>query len=301
MAVYQTITLYTTNKVEDSNPQPFVYYLDYSYDQLLDVAITNLKLSKTKDYVILFRNATNVPRWMLRNETLRTLSAQAGNMIHILPADIQSHQQPDEHQSYEFQQNENGDQATLIGADGEVYRFKEDDGTVNEEDETVDFGGLDPNSRTPQPSANSQIEILLRSGRTPEREAEIHKMGAENGLPDEQFQWALCLKEGYGTSKDIDEAAKWMKLAAVAGNAKALCNFGMMLRDGTGVEKNIQQALVYFKRSADKGYPVGQYSYGALLMKGEGIERDPEQAFAYIQAAAEQGEEQAVEYMSHFA
>ena len=44
--LYQTVALYTTSKLNDPSPQPFNYYLDYTYSQLFDVAIQNVKLLK---------------------------------------------------------------------------------------------------------------------------------------------------------------------------------------------------------------------------------------------------------------
>lgn len=298
--VYQTVALYTTNKLNDPSPQPFNYYLDYTYDQLLDVAMTNLKLIKgSTTYVILYRASNTPPRWILKNETLRSLGATNGCMIHILPADIQQNQKNETKKVYNFEQNEKGNDATLHGKDGEIYKFKEDD-----QGETVQFGGKegeDVFGHAPQPSAKSQIDLILESKRSPEREAEIHKMGAERGLHDEMMQWAKCLMTGYGSTPiNLEEAAQWMKKASENGNPKALCNYGMMLMEGKGVPKDVAASLPYFKEAADKGYPLAQYSYGALLMKGECCERDPDQGFAYIEAAAEQGEPQAVKYMSHF-
>lgn len=294
--LYQTVALYTTSKLNDPSPQPFNYYLDYTYSQLLDVAIQNLKLLKGQvDYVILFRS-NSTQKWMLPTDTLRSLGAQNGNMIHVLPSEVQSRPQNNTKKAYEFE-NQSGDQATLHGKNGETYRFKEKKN--DEEEEAVEFGKA-VDDKTPQPTAKSQIDILLSSERSPERQAEIHKMGAERGLPDEQQQWAQCLMNGYGTKKDMKEAAKWMKIAASHGNPKANFNYGMMLLNGDGVDQDPESSLEYFKNAADKGHPTAQYTYGALLMKGEVCERDPEQGLAYIQAAEEQGEPQAVEYMSHF-
>lgn len=294
--LYQTVALYTTNKLNDPSPQPFNYYLDYTYAQLLDVAMTNLKLLKGPvDYVILFRSNT-ANKWMLPTETLRSLGAQNGNMIHILPADVQSRPQNNTKKSYEFE-NKTGTDATLHGKNGEEYVFKKKEN--DEEEEAIEFGKA-AEGGTPQPSAKSQIDILLAAGRTPEREAEIHKMGAERGLADEQQQWAQCLIKGYGTKKDMKEAAKWMKKTAEAGLTKAIFNYGMMLMNGDGIDQDPELAVEYFHKAADKGHPTAQYTYGALLMKGEVVERDPEQGLAYITAAEEQGEPQAVEYMSHF-
>ncbi|KAH0786415.1 sel1 repeat family protein [Histomonas meleagridis] len=301
---YQTVILYTTDKVQDPQPQHFTYYLDFTYEQLLDSACGNLKLPKNIDYQILYRNSQGQVNWLIKGQTLRDIGAVNGDMIHVLPSESQSRPQPNVKQVYEFQQNEDYDEATLIGENGEIYRFDAEPAEsarkkhFNDID-SVQFGH-ESSSDKPQPLAMSQIDILLSQPRDPKRVAAIHKQGAERGLVDEQFQWALCLQEGRGCNKDLAEAAKYYKLAAVAGNPKAMFNYGMMLREGEGVEQDMSQALTYFKRAADLGHPTAQYTYGAMLMKGEGCKRNPGKAREYIEAAAEQGEEQANEFLSHF-
>lgn len=299
---YQTVQLYTTDKVEDPNPQVFTYYLDYSYEQLLDVAVTNLKLPKSIDYQMLFRNASGQPSWIIKGQTLRQIGAVPGNMIHVLPSEVQTREQPTVKQVYEFQQNEDYSQATLVGNNGEIYRFDEEPPEARHQrgnEDSDQFGGAF-DGRDPGPLAMTQIDLLLSQKRDVKRIAAIHKQGAERGIAEEQFQWALCLRDGKGCDKDVNEAAKFFKLAAYAGNVKAQYNYGMMLRDGDGVEANLPQALVYLKRAADQGHPGAQYTLGAMLMKGEGIDRDPETARLYIEEAAAQGEEQALQFLGHF-
>lgn len=300
---YETVQLYTTDKVEDPNPQVFTYYLDYTYEQLLDVSVTNLKLPKSVDYQILFRDANGQPNWIIKGQTLRDIGARPGNMIHVLPSEVQTRAQPTEKQVYEFAQNEDYTQATLIGNGGEVYRFADETAEAKHgsdfRDTADEFGGA-YDGRDPGPLAMTQIDRILGQKRDATRDAAIHKRGAECGIVEEQFQWALCLRDGRGCDRDVAEAARFFKLAACAGSVKAQYNYGMMLRDGDGVEANVPQALVYLKRAADRGHPGAQYAYGAMLMNGEGTERDPETARMYIEEAAAQGEEQALQFLGHF-
>lgn len=303
--LYETIALYTTPLQEDPAPKPYTYYYDYSYAQLLDVALSYLNLPQGKEYGIVYRSSTGVPRWMQPDDTLRRLGARPGDLIHILPIPRETPVQELQGSGMrvEFTQHEHLG-AVFRDANGGTWAFAEEPEGANSDyrnDPNVDvFGGNLLNGRTPQPSAASQIDLLLARKPTDERVAEIHKQGAERGLPEEQFQWAVCLQHGRGCKRDLKEAAKWFKLAGTAGNPKAMFNYAICLRDGDGVEPNMEQSLVYFKRSADKGYPPAMYAYGAFLMKGEGIERRPEEGLMYIRSAAEAGEPQAVEYMSHF-
>lgn len=119
-------------------------------------------------------------------------------MIHIFPADIQSKPQSNTKKSYEFE-NKSGNDATFVGKDGEIYIYLKNR-------KTLTMKAVE--QRTPQPSAKSQIDILLSSERSPERQAEIHKMGAERGLPNEQLQWAQCPMNGFGTEKKYEGGRK---------------------------------------------------------------------------------------------
>ena len=50
-------------------------------------------------------------------------------------------------------------------------------------------------------------------------------------------------KDGKGVLKDEKKAAKWWKLAAVQGYAKAQYNLGNMYEDGKGVLKDKKKQL----------------------------------------------------------
>jgi hypothetical protein len=51
--------------------------------------------------------------------------------------------------------------------------------------------------------------------------ADLFRKAAEAGDPEGQFQYALCLRDGRGVSKDSAEAHKWLQKAATAGHLEA--------------------------------------------------------------------------------
>lgn len=51
--------------------------------------------------------------------------------------------------------------------------------------------------------------------------ADSFRKAAEGGDPEGQFQYALCLRDGRGVSKDLVEASKWLEKAANSGHLAA--------------------------------------------------------------------------------
>lgn len=92
----------------------------------------------------------------------------------------------------------------------------------------------------------------------------------------------------FGEDEEMDEgkeAAKYMRLAADAGNSKAQYNFYMMLEDGCGIGKDHEKAIEYLKMAADNE----NLNEDALIKYGEKCEGDNDLSSAekYFQTAAD--------------
>ena len=59
--------------------------------------------------------------------------------------------------------------------------------------------------------------------------------------------------EGEGVQQDKREAAKWYRLAAEQGNAKAQNNLGVMYSNGEGVIQDNKEAYIWFSLAAIEG------------------------------------------------
>ncbi|MEI8248806.1 MAG: tetratricopeptide repeat protein, partial [Lentisphaerota bacterium] len=66
---------------------------------------------------------------------------------------------------------------------------------------------------------------------------------AKQGNADAQYNLGLCLKKGDGVEKNLVEAVKWFRKAAVQGHAQGQLNLGVCLKKGDGVEKNLVEAV----------------------------------------------------------
>ena len=64
------------------------------------------------------------------------------------------------------------------------------------------------------------------------------------------FNLGLCYKNGDGVEKNLTEAVKWFRAAALAGESSAMFNLGRLHELGDGVEKDSAQAYAYYKVAA---------------------------------------------------
>ncbi|OHT02174.1 hypothetical protein TRFO_30839 [Tritrichomonas foetus] len=119
---------------------------------------------------------------------------------------------------------------------------------------------------------------------------EYFKMSADLGNVKAQLRVALSYHNGLnGAPKDIKEANKYYRMAALQGNAKALCNLAFNMQRGEGIEKDVKTANDLYRKSADSGYSIAQYNYAYNLMNGIGVNKNLEEATKLYKLAADQG------------
>ncbi len=58
------------------------------------------------------------------------------------------------------------------------------------------------------------------------------RKAADQGLAEAQFNYALCLEQGFGTKKNVPEAMRYYRLAGAQNFAPALLNQAMILLYG---------------------------------------------------------------------
>lgn len=59
--------------------------------------------------------------------------------------------------------------------------------------------------------------------------------------------------DGYGVTRDYQQARQWYEKAAAAGNGTAMYNLGLMYEKGNGVERDRQQAQQWYEKAAAAG------------------------------------------------
>ena len=93
-------------------------------------------------------------------------------------------------------------------------------------------------------------------------------------------------------NKRLQEAVKWFKKSAEAGNSTGMVQLGKLYNDGQGgLAKNAVEAVNWFKKSAEAGNPDGMCSLGDMYMYGRGgLKANFEEAIAWYRKAAKLGD-----------
>jgi TPR repeat protein len=93
---------------------------------------------------------------------------------------------------------------------------------------------------------------------------------------------------GRGVPQDLDEAIRWVRLAADQGFVKAQFNLGLSYDTGTGVPPDPAEAARWFRRAANQGDATAQRNLGVMYANGEGVPRDFVAAYMWLGLAAAQ-------------
>ena len=112
--------------------------------------------------------------------------------------------------------------------------------------------------------------------------------GVNSGLPNSQYNYAICLSKGIGVPVDEAAAAHYLELAANKGLQEAQFDYADCLEYGRGVSVD-KTAADYCKRAADSGLPRAQHRYAIYLDNGIGVERNEREAATYYKLAADNG------------
>ena len=102
---------------------------------------------------------------------------------------------------------------------------------------------------------------------------------------------AQDFQKGYeaAQSGDFETALKEWKPLAEGGNIVAQHNLGMMYRNGWGVSRDGNEAVRWYKLSAKQGYADAQFNLGVIYHEGKAVPQDYIEAAKWYRLAAEQG------------
>jgi uncharacterized protein len=138
------------------------------------------------------------------------------------------------------------------------------------------------------------VDELFRQGRALEKQGDISsaftlfERAASLGHSRSALRVAYRLDVDQG---DSSSAARWYRIAAEGGDAKAMHALGLCLAKGLGVVKDDREAVLWFERAAAKGYDRAQYNLALCLERGVGVAKDEARALEMYRLAAEQGSE----------
>ena len=130
---------------------------------------------------------------------------------------------------------------------------------------------------------------------------------AQLGLPNAQFNLALCYFKGEGVEQNLDMATLWAKRASEQG-FEAAAELLELLKAAKahpfdlGVacyEKgHYTQAVQHFRTAAEQGIAEAQFNLALCYSQGKGVEESQSEAARWYRAAAEQGDQKAAEALA---
>ena len=100
-----------------------------------------------------------------------------------------------------------------------------------------------------------------------------------------------------GLKKDYKKSFFWNKKSAEQGNLNAQFNLAYSYFFGLGTNADQNEAIKWWKASADRGFLESNVSLGTFYLNAEGLTQDYVAARAYVLPAAEQGHALAQYYM----
>ena len=115
------------------------------------------------------------------------------------------------------------------------------------------------------------------------------RLAANDGLADAQCELAWMYENGVGVAKDLAEAAAWYRKAAEQGNVGAQSQMGKMYNNGLGVKQNQLEALKWYRKAAEQGHAAAQCMLGAIYDEGLLVEKDEVEAIKWYRKSATQG------------
>ncbi len=97
------------------------------------------------------------------------------------------------------------------------------------------------------------------------------------------------LGQAYRLGRDISEAAKWFRKAAIQGNAPAQNQLGWMHEKVLGVAQDNAESAKWYRKAADQGFALAQYNLAEIYENGQLVDQDSVEAYKWFTLAASQG------------
>lgn len=129
--------------------------------------------------------------------------------------------------------------------------------------------------------APAQMAMAFYS-ETPEQAFDWCKKAA---LQDDALgEWCVGLRyyNGFGVSRNVTEAEKWLRKAANQGNPFAAYIIGLIKE-----ERDPKSAPAWFQQAAEQGLPQAQQKLGLLLKEGRYLKPDKYRAYVWLLVSSE--------------
>lgn len=131
-------------------------------------------------------------------------------------------------------------------------------------------------------------------------EIESIRQKAVKGHHLEQVLWGKVLLNSTHMPPDAAKARIWFTMAAQAGYGPAHNMLGRCAHFGWGTPKDLQQAAHHYEKAAQLGDEWGRYNLGILYMRGIGVQQDLKKALGLFQTAAGNGHAKSMNILARF-
>ena len=121
--------------------------------------------------------------------------------------------------------------------------------------------------------------------------AKWYRQAALAGNVEAEFRLARLVSKGAkGLTKDLKTAAKLYEAAANSGHVESQNALGQAYQNGWGVSADLAKAVEWYRKAADAKLAAAQNNLGILYLNGKGVERNLNEAFKLFELAANQGD-----------
>ena len=129
------------------------------------------------------------------------------------------------------------------------------------------------------------------------RAQRMFQLAADSGHVAAQYEAAQGFSQGLGVTKNCAQATTLALKAARAGSIEAALLAGDLNKSDCSGARNLQESARWYRVAADKGLAPAQFALGVLYVNGEGVTKDAAEARKWLSAAAGQGSTPAKFYL----
>ena len=94
---------------------------------------------------------------------------------------------------------------------------------------------------------------------------------------------------GHGVERDVEQAEKWLRMAADAGHGRSMTRLGMLLYRDERSDEDKRESLDWYRRAAELGDSSGMISMGLAYREGRCVPVDEKRAVEWFIKAHEAG------------
>lgn len=129
-----------------------------------------------------------------------------------------------------------------------------------------------------------------------ENAARWYRLAAEAGEANAQRALGRASKRGaLGLPVDLGAAKRWYAAAADQGDSGSELALGLMAKNGEGGPRDLEAAARWLERAANHGSAEAMFHLGNAFANGEGVPRDLQRAREWYERAAERGQPAAIQ------